>query len=65
MPQIVYYVHAYLELLKEEKIAEGEKINVCVPTGNFGNILAAYFAKRMGLPIDKLICASNDNKVLL
>ena len=64
VPQIVYYVHAYLELLKEEKIAEGEKINVCVPTGNFGNILAAYFAKRMGLPIDKLICASNDNKVL-
>lgn len=64
VPQIVYYVHAYLELLKEEKITEGEKINVCVPTGNFGNILAAYFAKRMGLPIDKLICASNDNKVL-
>lgn len=64
VPQIVYYVHAYLELLKEEKISEGEKINVCVPTGNFGNILAAYFAKRMGLPIDKLICASNDNKVL-
>ena len=64
VPQIVYYVHAYLELLKEEKVAEGESINVCVPTGNFGNILAAYFAKRMGLPIDKLICASNDNKVL-
>ena len=64
VPQIVYYVHAYLELLKEEKISEGEKINVCVPTGNFGNILAAYFAKRMGLPIDKLLCASNDNKVL-
>ena len=64
VPQIVYYVHAYLELLKEEKITEGEEINVCVPTGNFGNILAAYFAKRMGLPIDKLICASNDNKVL-
>ena len=64
VPQIVYYVHAYLELLKEGRIAEGAAINVCVPTGNFGNILAAYFAKQMGLPIQKLICASNDNKVL-
>ena len=64
VPQIVYYVFAYLNLLKEERIAEGEKINVVVPTGNFGNILAAYYAKNMGVPIDKLICASNDNKVL-
>ena len=50
--------------LKDGKITEGEKINVVVPTGNFGNILAAFYAKNMGLPIDKLICASNDNKVL-
>ena len=64
VPQVVYYVYAYANLLKEEQIKEGEKINVVVPTGNFGNILAAYFAKNMGLPIDKLICASNDNKVL-
>lgn len=64
VPQIVYYVFAYLNLLKEERITEGEKINVVVPTGNFGNILAAYYAKNMGVPIDKLICASNDNKVL-
>ncbi len=64
VPQIVYYVYAYATLLAEEKITEGEKINVVVPTGNFGNILAAFYAKNMGLPIDKLICASNDNKVL-
>ena len=64
VPQIVYYVFSYLNLLKEERITEGEKINVVVPTGNFGNILAAYYAKNMGVPIDKLICASNDNKVL-
>lgn len=64
VPQIVYYVYAYLNLLKEERIAEGEKINVVVPTGNFGNILAAYYAKNMGVPIERLICASNDNKVL-
>jgi len=64
VPQIVYYVYAYVKLLAEEKISEGEKINVVVPTGNFGNILAAYLAKNMGLPIAKLICASNDNKVL-
>ncbi len=64
VPQIVYYVYAYSKLLENEKIAAGEKINVVVPTGNFGNILAAYFAKNMGLPIDKLICASNENKVL-
>lgn len=64
VPQICYYVFAYAKLLSEEKIAEGELINVVVPTGNFGNILAAFYAKNMGLPIGKLICASNDNKVL-
>lgn len=64
VPQIVYYVYAYTRLLKDGEIKDGEKINVVVPTGNFGNILAAYYAKNMGLPIDKLICASNENKVL-
>lgn len=64
VPQIVYYVYAYVKLLKEERIRDGEKINVVVPTGNFGNILAAFYAKQMGLPIDRLICASNENKVL-
>lgn len=64
VPQICYYVYSYATLLKEGKIAEGEKINVVVPTGNFGNILAAFYAKNMGLPVNKLICASNDNKVL-
>ncbi len=64
VPQIVYYVYSYVKLLAEEKITCGQKINVVVPTGNFGNILAAYYAKNMGLPIDKLICASNENKVL-
>ncbi len=64
VPQIVYYVYAYAKLLQNEEIVAGEEINVVVPTGNFGNILAAYFAKQMGVPINKLICASNDNKVL-
>lgn len=64
VPQIVYYVYAYAELLKEEKIEDGDSINVVVPTGNFGNILAAYYAKQLGVPIRKLICASNENKVL-
>ena len=64
VPQIVYYVYAYAKLLQNEEITEGEEINVVVPTGNFGNILAAYFAKQMGIPIAKLICASNENKVL-
>lgn len=64
VPQIVYYVYAYSRLLANERIADGEQINVVVPTGNFGNILAAFYAKNMGLPIDKLICASNENKVL-
>ena len=64
VPQIVYYVYAYSRLVKNGEINVGDKINVVVPTGNFGNILAAYYAKNMGLPINKLICASNDNKVL-
>ena len=64
VPQIVYYVYAYARLLANEEIAGGEQINVVVPTGNFGNILAAYFAKCMGVPVKTLICASNDNKVL-
>ena len=64
VPQIVYYVYAYAKLLAHGEITDGEPVNVTVPTGNFGNILAAYFAKRMGVPIAKLICASNENKVL-
>ena len=64
VPQIVYYVYAYSRLLDNDKIKEGEPINVVEPTGNFGNILAAFYAKNMGLPIAKLICASNENKVL-
>lgn len=64
VPQIVYYVYAYTRLIKNGKIKNGEKINVAVPTGNFGNILAAYYAKCMGLPINRLICASNENTVL-
>lgn len=64
LPQIVYYFYSYLELVKVEDIKLGDKINFVVPTGNFGNILAAYYAKLMGLPINKLICASNENNVL-
>ncbi len=64
IPQIVYYVHAYAELLGSGSIEDGEEINFVVPTGNFGNILAGYLAKRMGVPVRKLFCASNDNKVL-
>lgn len=64
VPQIVYYVYAYTRLLKQGIISKGERINITVPTGNFGNILAAYYAKNMGLPVGKLICASNSNKVL-
>lgn len=64
VPQVVYYVYAYAKLLANEEIGNGEEINVVVPTGNFGNILAAYYAKQMGVPIGKLICASNENKVL-
>ena len=64
VPQIVYYVYAYVRLLNEGKLSPGEILDVCVPTGNFGNILAASFAKKLGLPLGKLICASNTNKVL-
>lgn len=64
VPQIVYYVYAYVKLLNEGKLSPGETLDVCVPTGNFGNILAASFAKELGLPLGKLICASNTNKVL-
>ncbi|MGN0648962.1 MAG: threonine synthase [Oscillospiraceae bacterium] len=63
-PQIVYYVSTYAELMKKGEIKFGDKINVVVPTGNFGNILAAYYAKLMGIPVNKLICASNSNNVL-
>ncbi|MEQ9764479.1 threonine synthase [Streptococcus sp. ZJ151] len=64
VPQIVYYVYAYAQLVKTGDIAKGQAINVTVPTGNFGNILAAYYAREIGVPIAKLICASNENKVL-
>ena len=64
VPQVVYYISAYCDLVKAGKIALGDIFNVCVPTGNFGNILAAYYAKKMGLPVGKLICASNCNNVL-
>lgn len=64
VPQIVYYFSAYCDMLNEKRISNGDKINIVVPTGNFGNILAAYFAKRMGLPVNKLICASNSNNIL-
>lgn len=64
LPQVVYYLSTYAELVKAGEIQLGEAINVVVPTGNFGNILAAYYAKKMGLPVNKLICASNANNVL-
>ncbi|CYV58651.1 threonine synthase [Streptococcus suis] len=64
VPQIVYYVYAYAQLVKTGEIEAGDKVNFAVPTGNFGNILAAYYAKQIGLPVGKLICASNDNNVL-
>ena len=63
-PQIIYYVSSYAQLLKDGEISEGEKINIVVPTGNFGNILAGFYAKHMGIPVNKLICASNANNVL-
>ncbi len=63
-PQIAYYISAYCDMVTRGEIALGDRINVCVPTGNFGNILAAYFAKNMGLPVHKFICASNRNNVL-
>lgn len=64
LPQIVYYFYSYADLVNNKKITGGEKISYCVPTGNFGDILAGYYAKEMGLPIDKLVIASNDNNVL-
>jgi len=64
LPQIVYYISAYCDLLQSGKIRDGEEINFCVPTGNFGDILAGYYAREMGLPVKKLICASNRNDVL-
>lgn len=64
LPQVVYYVYTYAQMVNKNEIKTGEPINVVVPTGNFGNILAAYYAKKLGTPINKLICASNDNKVL-
>ena len=64
LPQIVYYISAYCDLIRDERIALGQTVDICVPTGNFGNILAAYYAREMGLPIDQLICASNSNNVL-
>lgn len=64
IPQIAYYVYGYARLLKKGQLADGETLDVTVPTGNFGNILAAYYAKQMGVPIGRLICASNENKVL-
>lgn len=63
-PQIIYYVSSYAQLVYDNEIELGEKINIVVPTGNFGNILAAYYAKKMGIPVNKLICASNSNNVL-
>lgn len=63
-PQIVYYFYAYAQMVKAGKLAMGERVNFTVPTGNFGNILAGYYAMNMGLPVNRLICASNDNKVL-
>ena len=64
LPQIVYYISAYCDLVRDGKIEHGKEINVCVPTGNFGNILSAFYAKQMGVPIKRLICASNRNNVL-
>ena len=64
VPQIVYYFSAYLDLLNKNEVQLGEAINIVVPTGNFGNILAAYYAMELGLPVNKLICASNENDVL-
>ena len=64
VPQVAYYVYSYLELVNRGAVRMGEKINITVPTGNFGNILAAYYAKALGVPVNKFICASNKNKVL-
>lgn len=64
IPQVAYYVYAYIKLIENGAVKPGEKINITVPTGNFGNILAAYYASKMGIPVNKFICASNENKVL-
>ena len=64
LPQVVYYISAYCDLVRDGKLEMGDQVNFCVPTGNFGDILAAYYAKRMGLPVGRLICASNRNDVL-
>lgn len=64
VPQVAYYVNAYMKMVGSGELADGEQINICVPTGNFGNILAAWYAKQMGLPVARLICASNENRVL-
>ncbi len=64
LPQVVYYISAYCDLVRDGKLTMGDRVNFCVPTGNFGDILAAYYAKRMGLPVGRLICASNSNHVL-
>ena len=64
VPQVAYYVYGYIKLLERQVLAEGDSINIVVPTGNFGNILAAYYAREMGIPVGKLICASNKNKIL-
>ena len=64
LPQVVYYISAYCDLVRDGALTMGDKVNFCVPTGNFGDILAAYYAKRMGLPVNRLICASNSNNVL-
>jgi len=64
VPQVAYYVYSYLKMVERNEVEFGKEINIAVPTGNFGNILAAYFAREMGVPVHKLICASNDNKVL-
>jgi len=64
LPQIVYYVSSYAQMVAEGELAMGDSLDVCVPTGNFGNILGAYYAKRMGVPIEALMCASNENRIL-
>ena len=65
VPQVAYYVYAYAKLYAEGKLAKDQKMNVVVPTGNFGNILASYYAKQMGIPIGKFVCASNKNKSII
>ena len=64
IPQVVYYFYAYAQLVKHEEIEAGSPVNFVVPTGNFGDILAGYYAQKLGLPVGKLVCASNDNTVL-